>query len=131
MTPVSRYIEEGQWDKGRTNVNYCTRILAVRRNMRDSADLLQGDNYYDAMDIMGELDNTMTQLDASLYTPLFIPADDGISPEQQKYQTQARAFYAQAIDLLDGFISLVPETELADARRRAANARYEIKFEDQ
>lgn len=130
MEPVGRYIEEGAWDKGRTNVNYCTRVLAMRKNMRDAADLLTGDAYYDALDIMGEMVNNMSQLDASLYTPLFIPADDGqVTVEQGKYQTQARDFYKDAVDGLDHFLTLIPE-DIMDKATSIANAtKYEIPIE--
>lgn len=129
MGPVDKYITDGAWDKGRTNVNYCTRVLAMRRNMKDAAQLLQGDAYYDALDIMGDMENIMSQLDASLYTPLFIPADEGITPEQSKYQTQARGFYVQAVDGFDRFLKLVPDDILAKATDLANNAKYEINIE--
>lgn len=130
MGPVSTYITEGQWDKGRTNVNYCTRILAMRKNMRAAADLLDGDAYYDALDIMGDMENVMSQLDASLYTPLFIPADEGdITPEQRKYQEQARGFYDQAVSGFERFLSLLPEDVLRSSIGIADQAKYEIEIE--
>lgn len=129
MGPVNRYIEEGSWDKGRTNVNYCTRVLAMRKNMRDAAELLEGDGYYDALDIMGDMLNIMTQLDASLYTPLFIPADEGISVEQTKYQKQARGFYEEALQGLDKFLSIVPSDVLDKATQIADKTKYEIPIE--
>lgn len=130
MQPVGRYIEEGAWDKGRTNVNYCTRVLAMRKNMRDAADLLTGDSYYDALDIMGEMVNNMSQLDASLYTPLFIPADDGqVTSEQGKYQSQARGFYNDAVDGLDNFLALVPRDVMEKATSIADSTKYEIPIE--
>lgn len=129
MSPVRRYIEEGAWDKGRTNVNYCTRVLGLRSRMRDAAQQLEGDAFYDAMDIMSEMSNIMTQLDASLYTPLFIPADEGISVEQQKYQQQAFGFYNDAVQYLDSFLSKVPGNALEKAKQAAAKEKYEIKVE--
>ena len=129
MSPVRRYIEEGEWDKGRTNVNYCTRVLALRKRMKDAAEQLDGDAFYDAMDIMGEMTTTMTQLDASLYTPLFIPSDEGISVEQKKYQKEAMLFYNDALQYLDTFLSKVPGEALEKAKLAAAKAKYEIRFE--
>lgn len=130
MTAVDRYIEEGAWDKGRTNVNYCTRVLAMRRNMRDAAELLEGDAYYDALDTMGEMDNVMSQLDASLYTPLFIPGDDGaITVEQTKYQQQAREFYRLALDGFDKFLSVIPDEVLKRAVDIADRTKFEIRLE--
>ncbi|KAI0558864.1 hypothetical protein FGB62_182g136 [Gracilaria domingensis] len=131
MTPVKRYIDEGAWDKGRTNVNYCTRVLALRKNMKVVAEQLRGDAYYDALDIAADLDNTMTQLDASLYTPLFIPADEGVSVEQRKYQQQASLYYADAVNYIETFLTKVPTDVLDRARGKAAAARYEISFEDE
>lgn len=129
MKPVARYIEEGSWDKGRTNVNYCTRVLALRSHMRQAAEELGGDEFYEGMDIMGEIVNTMTQLDASLYTPLFIASDEGISFEQRKYQTEARAYYKEALEDLDRFLSIVPTDSLERAKKVADEARYEIRVD--
>lgn len=129
MTPVRRYIEEGEWDRSRTNINYCTRILALKKNIRKSADFLEGDAFYDALDIAGELENIMTQLDATVYTPLFIPSDDGVSVEQRKYQKQAFAFYDMAIENIDSFLAVVPPPELAKAREKAKGEKYEIPVE--
>lgn len=130
MRPVSRYIEEGKWDKGRTAVNYCTRVLALRRNMKQAADLFDGDAYYDAVELMADTANTMTQLDATLYTPLFIASDEGINPEQRRYQDQARVFYAEAISNLETFLRLAPENSLAPARHAAENANFQIRIEE-
>lgn len=97
--------------------------------MRDAAEQLEGDSFYEGMDIMGEMANTMTQLDASLYTPLFIASDEGVSVEQQKYQTQARGYYGDAVAYLERFLSMVPPESLDRAKRVADNAPYEIKME--
>lgn len=97
--------------------------------MKGAAEQLEGDDYYDAMDIMSEMSNTLSQLDASLYTPLFIPADEGISVEQRKYQQQAFGFYDDAVQYLDSFLSKVPANVLETAKQAAAKAKYEIKFE--
>lgn len=131
MGPIPKYIAEGAWDKGRTNVNYCTRVLAMRRNIRQAAELLQGDAYYDALEIMGDMENVMSQLDASLYTGLFIPTDDDgtVALEQRVYQQQAVAFYEQAVAGLDRFLGLLPNDVLQKAVHMADNAKYEIKIE--
>lgn len=97
--------------------------------MREAAELLDGDAYYENMEIMGDMTITMTQLDASLYTPLFIPADEGISLEQKVYQSQARAFYDQAVGMIDSFLKRVPEDVVSRARGRASQERYEIRME--
>lgn len=97
--------------------------------MKDAAEQLEGDDFYDAMDIMSEMPNTMSQLDASLYTPLFMAADEGISVEQKKYQQQAFGFYNDALQYLDSFLSKVPGNVLENANQAAAKAKYEIKVE--
>lgn len=129
MTPVKRYITDGSWDKGRTNVNYCTRVLALRKNMSAAAELMDDDGFYEGMEIMADLQIIMTQLDASLYTPLFIPSDEGISVEQKVYQNQAFTFYADAISRLDRFLQLLPSESLQKARVAAAGSAYEIAIE--
>lgn len=129
MRPVARYIDEGSWDRGRTNVNYCTRVLALRSRMREAAEQLEGDEFYEGMDIMGEIANTMSQLDASLYTPLFIASDEGVSVEQRKYQTQARGYYKEAVEYLDRFLGIMPTDSLERAEKVANEARYEIKMD--
>ena len=131
MVPVRRYIEEGSWDRARTNVNYCTRNLALKRRIRDTAENgLQGDAFYDALETAGSLDNTMTQLDSSIYVPIFIPpADEGFSAEQLKYQEQARGFYQDAIGMLDRLLGSVPESSLLKAKEAAAREKFEIRVE--
>lgn len=127
---VPRYIDAGAWDKGRTNVNYCTRVLALRRNMRDVAERLDGDAFYDGLTLMEDVANAMTQLDASLYTPLFIPGDDGqITVEQRRYQEQAREFYFIAVNGLDRFLSNLPADDLQSATSIANATKYEIDLE--
>lgn len=99
--------------------------------MRDTAELLGGDEFYEGIDIMAEISNIMTQLDASLYTPLFIPADEGISLGQRRYQNEAFAYYDDAVNYLESFLRIVPEGPLENARRAAAAAKYEIRIEQQ
>lgn len=50
----------------------------------------RANTYLQGIEIMAELENVFTQMDASVYTPIFIPSDEGISPEQEKYQKQVR-----------------------------------------
>ncbi len=129
LNPVRRYIEEGEWDKSRTNINYCTRVLALKKNIRKSAEFLEGDAFYDLLNIAGDLDNILTQLDATVYTPLFIPSDEGVSVEQRKYQNQAFSYYDIAIEYLDSFFTKIPGEELEKARQTAKGRSYEIVVE--
>lgn len=38
------------------------------------------------------IDNTLSQLDSSVYTQIFIPTDGEISPDALKYQKQVRLY---------------------------------------
>eukprot|EP00188_Purpureofilum_apyrenoidigerum_P002086 Plantae.Rhodophyta-Purpureofilum_apyrenoidigerum.ctg22422.p1 GENE.Plantae.Rhodophyta-Purpureofilum_apyrenoidigerum.ctg22422~~Plantae.Rhodophyta-Purpureofilum_apyrenoidigerum.ctg22422.p1 ORF type:complete len:231 (+),score=50.89 Plantae.Rhodophyta-Purpureofilum_apyrenoidigerum.ctg22422:82-693(+) len=128
MQPVRKYIEAGQWDKARTNINYCTRNLRLKTVMKQTSDFFE--DPLEGIEIMAEMENTFTQLDASVYTPIFIPADDGvITPEQKKYQTQAFMYLDEALDYLSNFLKLAPEDKVKKAREEAAKSRFEIKVE--
>ncbi|KAI0562124.1 hypothetical protein FGB62_65g19 [Gracilaria domingensis] len=70
----------------------------------------------------GASDNTMAQLDASVYTPLFIPTEEGVSVEQRKYQQQASLCYADAVNYVETFLTKVPTHVLDRARGNAAVA---------
>jgi hypothetical protein len=130
LEPVERYINEGSWDKARTNVNYCTRILALRKKMHTAADTLVGDAFYDGTDIAEELVSTFTQLDASVYTPIFIASEDGVSVEQRKYQKEALEYLEEAHAYLDKFLALFPRSAVSTAQQAAkAGELYEIKIE--
>lgn len=131
LRPVARYIEAGEWDRGRTNVNYCTRVLALPKRIKEAAEFLDDAGYFTAMDAAGELDNLLSQLDASLYTPLFIPSDEGISLPQRKYQDQAREFYAASIAYLDAVLDVLPAESAEKARRAADASKYQIRIEPQ
>jgi hypothetical protein len=127
---VERSINEGSWDKARTNVNYCTRILAFHKKMHTAADTLVGDAFYDGTDIAEELVNTFTQLDASVYTPIFIASEDGVSVEQRKYQKEALDYLEEAHVYLDKFLALFPSSAVSTAQEAAkAGKLYEIKIE--
>jgi len=49
MQPVRRYIEAGQWDKARTNINYCTRNLRLKTVMKQASDFLE-----DPLDVISQ-----------------------------------------------------------------------------
>jgi len=91
LPPIRGYLKAGKWDKARTNVNYCTRVLRLSTNIRTYATALGGGPYYDALDVPPDVMNLTTQLDASAYTAGFIPADEGEIPlEAKKYMEQVR-----------------------------------------
>lgn len=132
LNPVRRYISEAQWDRSRTNVNYCTRILRLRKSIRGAAEFLEGDAYYDAMDLAAEIDINMTQLDATVYTPLFMPGSDdgdGVSIEQRKFQNEAFAYYDTIIGYFDDLFSKMPPAALERARDTASTRSFEITVE--
>jgi hypothetical protein len=74
LRALPRYLDRGEWDKARTGISYCTRFLALKKNMQAAAESLGDEEYYDAMDSVTELPELFTQMDASVYTPLFIPS---------------------------------------------------------
>lgn len=107
LPPIRGYLNAGKWDKARTNVNYCTRVLRLATNIRLYASALGGDSYYDALDVLSDVMNLTTQLDASAYTAGFIPADEGEIPtEAQKYLDQGLAFLDQVEGLMDQLLAL-------------------------
>lgn len=40
MRPVRKYIEKGEWDRARTNINYCTRNLRLKTNMKMFSEIM-------------------------------------------------------------------------------------------
>lgn len=107
LPPIRGYLNAGKWDKARTNVNYCTRVLRLATNIRLYASALGGDSYYDALDVLSDVMNLTTQLDASAYTAGFIPADEGEIPtEAQKYLDQGLAFLDEVEGLMDQLLAL-------------------------
>lgn len=133
LNPVRRYIETGQWDSARTNVNYCSRVLGLKKRMRGAGEFLEGDAYYDALEIAADLEINLTQLDASVYTPLFISGSDddpyGISVEQRKYLNAGLNYYDVAVGQLDDYLSKFPSDVLETVRDLASKQSYEIKVE--
>ncbi|KAJ8905414.1 hypothetical protein NDN08_001921 [Rhodosorus marinus] len=129
MKPVRKYIAKGEWDRARTNINYCTRNLRLKTNMKIFSEIM--DDPLEGIEIMADLENVFTQMDASVYTPIFIPSDEGISPEQEKYQKQAFLYYEQAMRMLGDYLALVPQDKKVGAFREAAKRSiFEIKVED-
>ncbi|KAK1863405.1 hypothetical protein I4F81_005961 [Pyropia yezoensis] len=107
LPPIRGYLNAGKWDKARTNVNYCTRVLRLATNIRSYAGALGGDSYYDALDVLSDVMNLTTQLDASAYTAGFIPADEGEIPaEAQKYLEQGLRFLDEVEGLMDQLLAL-------------------------
>lgn len=134
LNPVGRYIRTGQWDRARTNVNYATKVLALKRRIRGAAEFLDGDAYYTFLELATELEDTLVQLDATVYTPIFISgADDdeyGVSVEQRKYQTAAVQYLDTVLESFDTLFSNVDDAVLQNARSAAKKQKFEIPIED-
>jgi hypothetical protein len=47
---------------------------------------------YPVSQVTAVIDNTLSQLDSSVYTQIFIPTDGEISPDALKYQKQVSRF---------------------------------------
>ncbi|KAA8497779.1 hypothetical protein FVE85_5364 [Porphyridium purpureum] len=132
LKKASVYLDKANWDKARTYVVYCTRKLRLRSSMKKGAELMADQSkFVDAMECAAELDNILTQLDASIYTAIFIPPgldDDGfeiLAPEALRYQAEGRAYYAEAMSFLDTYVSLFP-AELVSSARERARTRQEV-----
>lgn len=113
MEPLPRYIADASWDKARSNVNYCTRNLRLKKAMEAVTEkVLALESDVDAADegiiIANELNDVFTQLDASLYTPIFIVSDSGISDEQRKYADEALMYWGEVRASLRRFLELLP-----------------------
>lgn len=132
LGPVERYVRVGAWDRARTNVNYCSRVLQLRTRMRAGAETLASDDaYLTAMEAAAEVSNLLTSADSSIYTAGFIPqADDEVDPEQRQYQTAAYRFLGEASEYLQAFLGVFDEDVVAAAAADAKTARYEIRVEE-
>jgi hypothetical protein len=134
LEPIPRYVESGSWDKARSNVNYCTRTLRLHTALRAVTDRLLTPEYdlekhESAMRVSSDLPNVMTQLDATLYTPIFMASDQGVSPAQRKYGDEALGYLEQAKQMLDHYLSLLPSE--VTARNAAAAAQMRVPLERQ
>lgn len=130
LRPVERYIREGSWDKARTNVNYCSRILALRKRMQAGADAIKDDDkYLAAMEAVAEVPSLLTQLDASVYTAVFIPAEDGVSLEQREYQDVAYASLRGTQEYLGAFLKQFDGEEVEKATKVAESVKYDIRID--
>lgn len=132
LAPVERYVRQGAWDRARTNVNYCSRVLAVRRKMLDGADTLADDDaYLTAMEAAAEVPNLFTNLDAAVYTAVFIPADDGqVVLEQRQYQEAAYLALSESYRYLVVYLEQFDPQLVAKAKETAKTAKYEIRVEE-
>lgn len=131
LGPVDRYVREGAWDRARTNVNYCSRVLAVKKRMVAAAEAMEKDeDYLVAMEAAAEVTQLLTVADTSVYTAVFIPSDEGVNPEQRQYQRAAFAALDEARSYLSKFLEIYGEAEVGKAMDMASKARYEIRVED-
>lgn len=131
LIPVQKYIEIGQYDPGRTNVNYCTKILRIRRAF-DNVVLQAQDNPsvdLDKLDAAIELtavaDNNFSQLDSSIYTLIFIPNEGNeLPPNSRKYLVMAQDYYKTVMDSIDAALALGSPQELNEAQKLADTMEY-------
>lgn len=126
LTPVQRYIEIGQYDPGRTNVNYCTKILRVRRALDNVVSQAQDNPSIDldkldaAIELTAVADNNFSQLDSSIYTLIFIPNEGNeLPPNSRKYLVMAQDYYKTVMDSIDAALALGSPQELDQAQKLA------------
>ncbi|KAK4533193.1 hypothetical protein CCYA_CCYA16G4075 [Cyanidiococcus yangmingshanensis] len=132
LEPIPRYVEDGAWDKARSNVNYCTRTLRLKSALRAVTDQLLTpeydlDRHETAKRLVNDLPNLMTQLDATLYTPIFIASDQGVSPGQRKYGNEALDYLGQAKQMLECFLELIPEDVMTRNVEQASKMRVPLE----
>jgi|EP00624_Nannochloropsis_granulata_P000985 hypothetical protein len=95
LQPVAKYIKIGQYDPARTNIKYVTNQFRLKKAMERivllafEKDVSQS-KLDEAAEVTAVIDNTLSQLDSSVYTQIFIPTDGEISPDALKYQKQVR-----------------------------------------
>lgn len=130
LAPVERYVRDGAWDKARTNINYCTRVLSLRKKMQAAAEAMAGDDdYLTGMEAAGEVAQLLTVADSSVYTAIFIPSEEGVNPEQRQYQRAAFSALSDVNDYLQRFVALYGRDEVDEANAMAKKAKYEIQVE--
>ena len=134
LEPIPRYVSSASWDKARSNVNYCTRNLRLHTAMltvtREVLTPSVGQAASDeGMVLANELDNIFTQLDASLYTPIFMPSNDEITTGQRKYANEALIYLQEAREHLERFVQLLPESLRERNLERAAARRLPLERE--
>ncbi|KAK4535054.1 hypothetical protein CDCA_CDCA03G1079 [Cyanidium caldarium] len=132
LEPIPRYVSSASWDKARSNVNYCTRNLRLHTAMltvtREVLTPSVGQAASDeGMVLANELDNIFTQLDASLYTPIFMPSNDEITTGQRKYANEALIYLQEAREHLERFVQLLPESLRERNLERAAARRLPLE----
>lgn len=122
--PTLQYLKAEQFDAARTNTNYISRVINIKKKI-DSFIVLANDVVDDvdtlekAFDMAQEVDALFTNFDASVYTIIFIPADaDGVLPPgAEKYLKQAYGFYDDINKVLDFYIGLAPPETKAAAEK--------------
>ncbi|CAM9136984.1 unnamed protein product [Discosporangium mesarthrocarpum] len=113
--PTLQYLKAQQFDAARTNTNYITRFLNVKKTI-DALVVAANDIVEDpevmekAVDLAQEAEATFTNFDSSVYTIIFIPGDENgvLPPGAEKYLKQAYGYYNDILQLFDFYITLVP-----------------------
>lgn len=122
LQPVGKYIKVGLYDPARTNIKYVTNQFRLKKAMERivllafEKDVPQS-KLDDAAEVTAVIDNTLSQLDSSVYTQIFIPTDGEISPDALKYQKQAFEFYDTALDSIEKVLSLASAEDISEAQK--------------
>ncbi|KAM3573202.1 hypothetical protein VYU27_004805 [Nannochloropsis oceanica] len=122
LQPVAKYIKIGQYDPARTNIKYVTNQFRLKKAMERivllafEKDVSQS-KLDEAAEVTAVIDNTLSQLDSSVYTQIFIPTDGEISPDALKYQKQAFEFYDTVLDSIDKVLSLAGAEDISAAQK--------------
>ncbi|CAM9751344.1 unnamed protein product [Ascophyllum nodosum] len=113
--PTLQYLKAEQFDAARTNTNYITRFINLKKKIDafivaanevvDDVDQLER-----AFDMAQEVEALFTNFDSSVYTIIFIPSDAAgvLPPGAEKYLKQAYGYYNDINNVLDFYISLAP-----------------------
>jgi len=126
LEPALRYIQIGQYDPARTNVNFCVNQLKLRKALVAAVDEAQDfvedfDLLSEAIEFVTRADNIIVQLDSSIYTMIFIPVESSdLPPDAIKFQKQCFLYYDLTLKGLDEVIALATPEQLKKANEIAA-----------
>lgn len=125
LDPVKKYITIGQFDPARSNIKYASIQLRLKKNMERTIQLaLERDADVDKIDAAAEgtavIDNTLSQLDSSVYTQIFIPSEGELNPAAFKYRDQAFGFYNEVMTSIDNVLALASPEDIKAAEKLMA-----------
>mmetsp|Transcript_35656 Transcript_35656/g.64980 ORF Transcript_35656/g.64980 Transcript_35656/m.64980 type:complete len:268 (+) Transcript_35656:100-903(+) len=127
LIPARRYIEIGQYDPARSNVNYCLNQFRLRKSLVQAVDRAQDfdgvdpELLDDAVDFVTKADNLIVQLDSSIYTMIFIPVEGAEMPaDGRKFLKQCYLYYDLTMKGIDDVLALATPEQLAAAEAIAS-----------